>query len=150
MRFVFDTDVIVAAVRSPSGASAELVRAAQAGQIALLCSVALFVEYEATCTRAEHLLASGWSITVIGDFLDSLSGLLEPVEVHYLWRPRLRDPADEMVLEAAVNGQAQAIVSFNHRDFGSAPQEFGIQLLLPRDALQLLRSTTQKGDGSHD
>ena len=49
--------------------------------------------------------------------LDGLAALAEPVETHFLWRPRLRDPADEMVLEAAVNGQANAIVTFNLRDY---------------------------------
>lgn len=60
------------------------------------------------------------------------------VESHFVWRPQLRDPADEMVLEAAVNGQADAIVSFNHRDFGTAPARFGLALLLPQDAFRRL------------
>ena len=64
--------------------------------------------------------------------------LQSPVETHFLWRPRLRDPADEMVLEAAVNGQANAIVTFNLRDYGAMPKDFGIEVLLPRDALKRL------------
>lgn len=64
--------------------------------------------------------------------------VLVPVESHFVWRPQLRDPADEMVLEAAVNGSAQAIVSFNRRDYGPAPARFGIRVLLPRDALRSL------------
>jgi len=65
--------------------------------------------------------------------------LADPVETHFLWRPQLRDLSDEMVLEAAVNGQAQAIVTFNRRDFGTAPAKFGIEVLLPREALALLK-----------
>jgi hypothetical protein len=61
-----------------------------------------------------------------------------PVEAPYLWRPQLPDPGDEMVREAAVNGEADAIVTFNQRDFGQAPKTFGIDLLLPRDALRAL------------
>ena len=53
------------------------------------------------------------------------------VHSHFIWRPQLRDAADEMVLEAAVNGQANGIVSFNHRDFADAPARFGLDLLLP-------------------
>jgi len=64
--------------------------------------------------------------------------LVEPVESHFVWRPQLRDPGDEMVLEAAVNGRADAIVTFNHRDFGQAPQRFGLRVLLPRQALEEL------------
>ena len=55
-----------------------------------------------------------------------------PVETHFMWRPQLRDPADELVLEAAINGQAAALVTFNRRDFGAAPARFGIDLLTPR------------------
>ena len=57
--------------------------------------------------------------------------MAEPVKTHFLWRPQLRDPGDEMVLEAAVNGRADALVTFNLRDFGSAPSRFGVELLLP-------------------
>ena len=64
--------------------------------------------------------------------------VLVPVESHFVWRPQLRDPADEMVLEAAVNGSAQAIVSFNRRDHAPAPARFGIRVLLPRDASRSL------------
>jgi predicted nucleic acid-binding protein len=52
---------------------------------------------------------------------------LEPVESHFMWRPLLRDPADEMVLEAAANGRAAAILTFNQRDFGVVPQQFGVE-----------------------
>jgi predicted nucleic acid-binding protein len=65
--------------------------------------------------------------------------LVEPVETHFLWRPRLRDPADEMVLEAAVNGRVDAIVTFNHRDFGNTPKDFGIELLKPYEALKRIK-----------
>lgn len=139
MKLIFDTDVIVAAVRSPVGASAALVRALQAGQLQAAASVALFVEYEATCTRAEHVLAAGLQTSDVINFLDALAALMEPTEIHYLWRPQVRDPADDMVLEAAVNAMADAIVTFNSKDFGDVPQRFGIETLLPRDALARVR-----------
>jgi len=68
-------------------------------------------------------------------FLDAVLAMCEPVETHFLWRPQLRDPNDEMVLEAAVNGQADALVTFNRRDFGPVPERFGVAVLLPREAL---------------
>jgi hypothetical protein len=64
-----------------------------------------------------------------------LIALAKPVEFHFLWRPQLRDPADEIVLEAAVNGGADALVTFNVRDFGTIPSAFGIEALLPRDTI---------------
>ena len=135
MRFVLDTNVIVAAMRSPTGASAALLMAARRNQIVIVANVALALEYEATCSRAEHILASGLSAAQVGIFLDAVIAMAEPVETHFLWRPLLRDPADELVLEAAVNGQAAAIVTFNQRDFGAVPLQFGIEVLLPRMAL---------------
>lgn len=138
MRYVLDTDVIVAAMRSPSGASAALLLAALEGRFSLVANVPLVIEYEATCLRQIHALAAGLSESDIRQFLDGIAALVEPVETHFLWRPRLRDPADEMVLEAAVNGQADAIVSFNQRDYGNTPRTFGIEVLKPIDALRRL------------
>lgn len=140
MKIVLDTDVLVAAIRSPAGASAALIRTLQAGQVQVAASVALFVEYEATCTRAEHVLASGWQMQDVVDFLDALAGLMERTEIHFMWRPQVRDSADDMVLEAAVNAMADAIVSFNTKDFGDVLERFGIEVLLPRDALARIRA----------
>ncbi len=139
MRLVLDTNVVVSAMRSPRGASAALLVAARARKIALLANVALALEYEATCQLADHRLAAGLNIDQVEIFVDAVLAMIEPVESHFLWRPQLRDAADEFVLEAAVNGKADAIVTFNLRDFGRAPERFGIQLLLPMDALRRIR-----------
>ncbi len=135
---VLDTDVLVAAFRSPTGASAALLQAALDGQVTLLANVALVLEYEAVCSRVEHINAAGVSSRQLGVFLDAIATLTEPIESHFVWRPQLRDASDEMVLEAAVNGRADVIVTFNLRDFGLAPAKFGIQVMLPRDALRSL------------
>jgi hypothetical protein len=50
--------------------------------------------------RPEHRLAHGLSLEAIDEFLAELAALIEPVVVHFQWRPQSRDPADEMVLEA--------------------------------------------------
>ena len=91
MRLVLDTDVIVAALRSPAGASAALlVRLLERGATMLL-SVALAFEYEMTCTRAEHLLAAQASEADARRLMDAIIDVIEPVEVHYQWRPLLSD-----------------------------------------------------------
>ena len=133
---VLDTDVVVAALRSPTGASAALLLAALDRRVTLVASVPLVIEYEAVCGLAEHQQAAGVSAADAQVFLDGLAALIEPVETHFLWRPRLRDPADEMVLEAAVNGRADVLVTFNLRDYGSIPLQFGIKVLRPNDALR--------------
>jgi putative PIN family toxin of toxin-antitoxin system len=139
VRYVADTDVIVAAMRSPGGASAAILRAARHGMVTLLMSVPLGMEYEAVCSESEHRLAAGLSDGEVQIFLDALLAMAEPVKTHFLWRPQLRDPGDEMVLEAAVNGRADALVTFNVRDFGTAPARFGIELMIPREVIERIR-----------
>jgi predicted nucleic acid-binding protein len=129
----------VAAMRSPGGASAAILRTARQGGITLLVSVALAMEYEATCSEAEHRLAAGLSDREVEIFLDAVVAMAEPVKTYFLWRPQLRNPGDEMVLETAVNGQADALVTFNLRDFGAVPARFGIELMIPREAIRRMR-----------
>jgi putative PIN family toxin of toxin-antitoxin system len=139
MRLVLDTDAVVAAMRSPGGASAAIVRAVRGRQATLLLSVPLAMEYEAVCRRPEHRLEAGLSGRHVEIFLDAIIAMAEPVHTHFLWRPQLRDPNDEMVLEAAVNGRADALVTFNVRDFGTAPAQFGVEVLLPREAIARIK-----------
>ncbi len=140
MRCVLDTNAVVTAMRSPAGASAELLRMARRSEVTLLVNVALALEYEATCRLAEHYLAAGLDPHEVGVFIDAVLALAEPVESHFMWRPQLRDPGDELVLEAAVNGRAAAIVTFNRRDFGAAPARFGIDVLTPAEAIRRIRT----------
>jgi predicted nucleic acid-binding protein len=135
VRLVLDTDVVVAAMRSPKGASAELLRRIDGGRAAMLLTVALALEYEAICTLAEHRLASGLSASEAEIYVDGLIGLAEPVRSFFRWRPQLRDPGDELVLEAAVNGQADAIVTFNESDLREA-RNFGIAVVRPAEVLR--------------
>jgi putative PIN family toxin of toxin-antitoxin system len=136
-RWVVDTDVLVAARRSLAGASNALLRQVDKEAFVMLASVPLFFEYEAVLTRAEHLLASGMNAKQVTGFLDYLAGLISPVKLHFLWRPQLTDVADEMVLETAINGQADAIVTFNLRHFRPAAR-FGIDVIRPDEALRRL------------
>jgi predicted nucleic acid-binding protein len=110
------------------------------GTVTILLSVPLALEYEAICHLPEHRLASGLSKRGVDVFLNTLIGFAEPVDVHFLWRPQLHNPGDEMVLETAVNGRAAAIVTFNQRDYGSVPESFGIKVLLPREVLRRIQT----------
>ena len=139
MRLVLDTDAVIAGMRSPGGASAAIIRAVRGRPATLLLSVPLALEYEAVCRRPEHRLEAGLSVRQVEVFLDAIIALGEPVQTHFLWRPQLRDPNDEMVLEAAVNGRADALVTFNVRDYGTAATQFGVKVLLPREAITRIR-----------
>jgi hypothetical protein len=94
-------------------------------------SVALMVEYEAVMTRSQHLVASKLSAEDVGILLDAVASVGEPVRPVFLWRPSLRDADDDMVLEVAVNGQADAIVTFNRRDFRPATERLGLKSCCP-------------------
>ncbi len=139
MKLVLDTDVLVAAFRSPAGASAELFRLAQHGKFAMAVSVALLLEYESVMCRSEHLLAAGQRVEDALILIDAIADFAVKTEIDYIWRPQTRDPADEMVLETAINGHADAIVTFNRRDFGNAPTHFGIGCWLPAEALEKVK-----------
>ena len=140
IRAVVDTNVLIAARRSRSGASNALLVAVDDGLLKMLISVPLFLEYEAVLSRPEHLLATGLTLQALRDALDNIAGIAEPVRLHYLWRPQLGDIADEMVLETAINGQADCIVTHKLRHFEPTASGFGIEVILPAEALRRIRS----------
>ena len=105
----------------------------------LLLSVPLLLEYEAVLTRPEQLAACGLQGYEIERFLRALVAVATPVRFAFRWRPTLIDPADDMVLETAVNGGADAIVTFNLRHFAAAKQSFRCDVLPPGRALQEIR-----------
>jgi len=137
IRVVLDTNVLVAAGRSRNGASFALLQALRANRFHLLASVPLFLEYEAVLKRPEHLAVGQRNIAMVDAFLDGLALRVEPVHLFYLWRPQLRDPADEMVLETALNGRAEALVTFNVDDFAAA-RRFALPVLTPAMFLRQL------------
>ena len=116
-RVVLDTDIIVTALRSATGGSNAVLREAAHGRLTPLVTPALFLEYEAVLKRPEQRLAHGLGLRDIDHFLAALASGCEAVEVSFQWRPQLSDPNDEMVLETAVNGRADALVTHNVRDF---------------------------------
>lgn len=137
-RAVLDTSVIVAALRSRTGASNALLEQVARETVRPLVSTALFLEYEDVLKRAENRLVTGMSEEDVDGFLVALASAAEPVEVNFRWRPQLSDPKDELVLEAAVNGEADALVTHNVRDFEPAARLFGLRVLLPRQVLKEL------------
>lgn len=135
MRAVLDTNVLVAAFRSRRGASFALLTRAAGRKFRMLSSTALFLEYEEVLKRAEHRIRNGLSIDDVDQALRGIAAIIEPVEVRFLWRPQTRDPNDEMVLEAAVNGRADRLVTFNEKDFAAAAT-FGLKVVTPQKFLK--------------
>jgi len=127
-RVVVDTNILYAGLYSASGASFQLLRLIRAGQVIPCISVTLAMEYESVLSArlAELELTKD---QLVG-FLGHLVTLAERVKIFYLWRPGLRDPGDDMVLETAVSARADFIVTHNIKDFAGA-ERFGIQVVRP-------------------
>jgi predicted nucleic acid-binding protein len=139
-RTVLDTDVLVAAVRSDRGASRFLLVAALERRYPVLVSVPLMLQYESVLTRPEHLEEAGISALDVDILLDALAVVVEPIRISYLWRPVLPDAGDDLVLETAVNGRGDIVVTFNRRHFEPAASPFGLEILAPADAVRRLRN----------
>ena len=132
---MLDTNVLIAALRSASGASYQLLLAADRGEFEVALSVPLLAEYDDVSTR----LSSGITIpaTAVDAIIRRIAMLAHKQPIYFLWRPVLPDPKDDMVLELAIASGASHIVTFNQKDLHLAAQ-FGISVLMPSKFIQLL------------
>jgi len=140
MRIVIDTSVLVAAARSRQGASFALVSSLPNPQFKFALSVALYTEWQAVLTRPEHLPPGVMAEGALG-YLRYLVSIAHLQDVYYLWRPFLRDPDDDMVLECAVASGSQYLVTHNVKDFLRIA-ELGVTPLTPAAFMTLMRSTS--------
>ena len=141
MKLIIDTNVMVSGLMSRHGASNRLLQLLGSASCAMLVSVPLFLEYESVLKRPEIRLKHGYAPVAIDRFLAYWATICIPVTLHVLWRPQLSDPQDEMVLETAVNGGADRIVTFNIKDFEPAADRFGIKLCTPTELLRIMEVT---------
>lgn len=131
-QIVLDTNVLVAALRSRRGAAHLLLSRVDSGKFEINLSVPLFLEYEAVCKRLVGEVPL--SEQDIDDILNYLCRVAHHRQIFYLWRPSLRDPSDEMVLELAVTAGCEAIVTYNSADFQGI-ERFGLRTCTPREFL---------------
>jgi putative PIN family toxin of toxin-antitoxin system len=138
-RVVIDTSVVVAGLRTRMVAGNAVLRLVADRRLLLLASPPLFLEYEDVLKRPEHQLVHGLTPDEVDEFLAELAALIEPVDVHFQWRPQSRDPNDEMVLETAINGHADGLVTYNLADFAVAWERFGIPVVSPPELLRKVK-----------
>jgi len=138
-RVVLDTNVLVAAVRSRNGASFQVLSRLAADCFDIVISTPLVLEYEAALL--EHQPLTVFSRNDIVALVDSLCAIAQHQDIFYLWRPALRDPRDDMVLEVAVAAGCEAIVTFNRRDFRHSDR-FGVAIWTPADLLDQIGECT--------
>lgn len=136
VEIVFDTSVLVAGLRSRDGASNQLLMRVADEMLRPCVTTALFLEYEDVLTRAAFLDATGFTIRDMDRFLSAFAAASRAVEIHFRWRPQLRDPKDEFVLEAAVNAGDVPLVTHNIRDFLLATDRFNLLVLTPGQYLR--------------
>lgn len=108
------------------------------GRFITCVSVPLVIEYEAAGKQAAR--ACGLKHSDFDEVIDYLCSVSDKQLIHFLWRPALNDVADDMVLEVAVEGRAQAIITFNKRDCRGC-ERFGVKALSPQEFLQAIGET---------
>ena len=135
---VFDTNVIISALKSTQGASFQLIGLVRSGVLRPAVTAPLVFEYDDVACRPgflPHLLP-----TEMTAFFDRFVSVSSQHKVHFLWRPLLRDPKDDMVLEAAVAASADYLITFNTSDFEGA-SSLGVRVVTPPQILSLFPST---------
>ncbi len=136
MRLVVDTNVLVSAVLSPDGASREVVRRCLLGEYNPLMGQALFLEHEAVLSRPDIFGHSRITEEDREALWAAFASRCHWVRVYYLWRPNLPDEADNHLIELAVAGGAEVIVTHNQRDFSRTELQFpGLRVLTPSDLI---------------
>ena len=133
VQVVLDTNVFVSALQSQHGASYKLLSLIDSGKFEINLSIPVFLEYESAAKR--FLVKSKLTESDIDDILDYVLSCSNRHAIHYLWRPVLPDPKDEMILELAVAANCDLIVTHNIRDFRGS-SDFGVDVIGPREFLR--------------
>jgi len=138
MRLVLDTSVVVAAVRSDTGASHRLLQGVFQARFDLVISASLFLEYESVLKREEHLKCATLTVRDIDRLIEQISDVAYKIELGYYRRPTVIDAGDEHVLNLAWRARAHALVTHNLRHFQPGAATLGVHCCLPADAVRLL------------
>ncbi len=135
-RIVLDTNIIITALRSRKGTSYALLRQIHRPEIEIAVSVPLVLEYEKVAlAHQDHLIFSREDMLA---YIDYLCSIAIRQKIHYLWRPYLRDPGDDMILELAVAAHCDYIITFNKKDFAGS-ERFGIFAITPKELFTILQ-----------
>ena len=105
-----------------------------------IATTPIFLEYEAVLKLEDQRIIHQLASAEIDSFLTELVRHLEQARIYYRWRPQLQDAGDEMILEAALNGRADVIVTHNIKDFFGIEQSFGVRVLTPSEFLKEVKA----------
>jgi len=132
---VIDTCVLISALRSKNGASFKLLSLIDSDKFTFFLSVPLVLEYESVAKRMSRSL--GLAHVDIEDIIDYLCSIGNHRKVHFLWRPNLKDPNDDFVLELAVESECDYIVTHNIKDFKNI-KKFNLKAIAPQELLRII------------
>lgn len=137
IKIVVDTSIFISALIGPKGSSRELIRRCLKGEYQPLMGNALFSEYESVIQREEIINKCSLSSTEIQTLLASFMSVSQWISIYYLWRPNLKDEADNHLIELAIAGNAQIIATKNVKDFQQAELVFpNLSILKPEDIIR--------------
>ena len=131
---VIDTNILVSALKSDMGASYVLISKLPSKKFKFALSVPLYMEYQSVLTREENMTGTSSREDILA-FLRYLCKISVRQKIFYLWRPWLKDPKDDMVLELAVASKSQYIITYNLKDFSNI-RKFGIEAITPKNFLE--------------
>jgi putative PIN family toxin of toxin-antitoxin system len=141
MKVVVDTNVLVAGLIGGKGPNREILRRCLSGELKPYVGNALYLEYQDLLNREKiQKLCKQTSVSLM-EFLDGFASVCKPIDARYLWRPNLKDEADNHLVELAIAAQAQYIITNNVSDFAQAQLEhLGYEVITPEYLLEVLRS----------
>jgi putative PIN family toxin of toxin-antitoxin system len=146
VRIVLDTALFVTAIRSSDGAAGDVLRGIFREELVPLMDLKLGLEYRDVALRPEHVRASALSKREILELIEAVEAFAEPVEVVVRARPLSPDPNDDMILDLAINGKAEALVTCNTKHFLAAGKRLGIPVLSLVGRLEKKRKENPDGD----
>lgn len=136
MRVVLDTHVLRSGIGSAKGASREVLYLIDTGVLTPIVSVPLVLEYESVLKRKKFLQEMNLSVQEMDAIVDYLVSRAYLQPIYFLWRPFLPDAHDDHVLECAVNGRAEVLLTFNKRHFSAVQPQFSVAVLTPGEFLR--------------
>jgi len=126
IKIVLDTNVLYSGLYSSEGASYKILEKIYQGKIVPVISTPLVFEYEEILKRKKSILKL--SDQEIEKLLDNICDIGESQKIYFLWRPYLRDPKDDHILELAVASKTNCIVTYNIKDFKGS-ENFGVRII---------------------
>ena len=141
MRVVVDTNVLVAGLIGGKGPNREILRYCLKGQLQPFMGNALYLEYQDLLNREKIQSLCKQTTVSLMEFLDGFASICTPIDARYLWRPNLKDEADNHLVELAIAAQAKYIITNNVADFAQAQlKQLGYEVITPEQLLRVLRS----------